>query len=101
MPPRLHFPLFSITMQVMEDIFEIDCPVCRCRLWVDSGDKRVIDHKRSEKRVNSSLEELLLKEKEKKEKVEERFKKAGELEKAKKKQAEELFFQSMKENPES
>jgi len=85
----------------MEELFELECPACRCRIWVDSRDKTVVEYKRSEKMTHSSLEDLLLKEKEKKEKVEERFKKADELQKAKKRQAEEIFLRSLQKKQES
>ncbi len=79
----------------MEKIIEITCPKCNSRLWVDVEEKKVVQHKKGEKKL-SSFEALLEKEKIKKEKTEETFMSARELEKAKKKKAEELFNKSFK-----
>ncbi|MCP5050036.1 MAG: hypothetical protein GY940_22915, partial [bacterium] len=68
----------------MANIIEIECPDCNSSLWVDVEKKAVIQHKKTEKKKMSSLDELLLKEKEKKAKVDERFLMAKDLEQAKK-----------------
>ena len=79
------------------ELIEIECPVCHARLWVDAEKKNVVQHKRSEKKQLSSFEELLNKEKQKKEAVDERFSQARSLEQAKKKKAAEFFEQTIKE----
>jgi Zn-finger nucleic acid-binding protein len=79
----------------MSNIIEITCPKCKSSLWVDVDKKEVIQHKKGEKQL-SSFEELLAKEKKKKESTEETFLSARELEIAKKKKAEELFNKSFK-----
>jgi Zn-finger nucleic acid-binding protein len=78
-------------------MIEIECPICHANLWVDAEKKKVVQHKRSEKKQLSSFEELLSKEKQKKEAVDERFSQAQSLEKAKKKKAAEFFEQTIKE----
>jgi uncharacterized protein YbaR (Trm112 family) len=77
-------------------MIEVECPVCHGKLWVDTEKKCVVQHKRSEKKQHSSFEELLGKEKEKREAADERFLQARSLEQAKKKAAE-LFDQTIKE----
>ena len=78
-------------------MIEIECPICHANLWVDAEKKNVVQHKRSEKKQLSSFEELLNKEKQKKEAVDERFSQAQSLEQAKKKKAAEFFEQTIKE----
>jgi Zn-finger nucleic acid-binding protein len=81
----------------VDKLIEIQCPNCHASLWVDAEKKNVVQHKRSEKKTVSSFEELLSKEKEKKEAVDERFSQAKSLEQAKKKKAADLFEQTIKE----
>ncbi|MCX6553633.1 MAG: hypothetical protein NTZ12_01250 [Candidatus Aminicenantes bacterium] len=81
----------------MDNMIEVECPVCHAKLWVDAEKKNVVQHKRSEKKQLSSFEELLNKEKQKKEAVDERFSQARSLEQAKKKKAAEFFDQTIKE----
>jgi hypothetical protein len=82
---------------VDDKLIEIECPVCHANLWVDAEKKNVVQHKRSEKKQLSSFEDLLNKEKKKKEAVDERFSQARSLEQAKKKKAAEFFEQTIKE----
>jgi len=84
----------------MSAIIEVECPHCHAALWVDTERQAVVQHKRSEKKVHSSFEDLLQKEKLKKEKVDERFVQAKELKEAKKQKAEEIFQRSLKDKPE-
>lgn len=79
----------------MANIIEVECPECHSSVWVDVDLKVVVQHKKSEKKIHSSFDDLLLKEKEKKQKVDERFLMAKELEQAKKKKAEEIFRKSL------
>jgi hypothetical protein len=81
----------------MENIIEIECPGCHSNLWVDVEKKVVVDHKKTTKKTFSSFDDLLIKEKQKKETVDERFLMAKDLEQAKKKKAEEIFARSIKE----
>ncbi|NIM12833.1 MAG: hypothetical protein GTO45_29880 [Candidatus Aminicenantes bacterium] len=79
----------------MANIIEIECPACHSSLWVDVEKKVVVQHKKSKKKTFASFDDLLTKEKEKKEKVDERFLMARDLEQAKKKKAEEIFKKSL------
>ncbi|MBN2345894.1 MAG: hypothetical protein JXO51_05845 [Candidatus Aminicenantes bacterium] len=81
----------------MGNPIEIQCPVCHANLWVDAEKAQVVQHRRSQKKTLSSFEELLDKEKQKKEAVDERFSQAKSLEQAKKKKAAEFFEQTLKE----
>lgn len=79
----------------MANIIEIECPECHASLWVDADTKVIVQHKKIKKTNTASFDDLLLKEKVKKEKVEERFLMAKDLEQAKKKKAEEIFKKSL------
>lgn len=79
----------------MSNIIEIECPGCHGKLWVDVDKKAVIDHKKQKKKKTASLDDLLVKEKEKKEKSDERFSMAKNLNEAKRKKAEEIFNKSL------
>lgn len=79
----------------MANIIEIECPECHSNLWVDVDTKVIVEHKKVKKSKTASFDALLLKEKEKKDKVEERFLMAKDLEQAKKKKAEEIFKKSL------
>jgi hypothetical protein len=81
----------------MGNIIEIECPGCHASLWIDADKKVVIQHKKTKRKNLASFDDLLSKEKEKKEKVEERFSMAKELEEAKKKKAEKIFKKSLKD----
>ncbi len=81
----------------MGQLIEVECPCCHATLWIDCETRSIVQHKKSAKKVHSSFEELLNKEKEKKEKTDERFLQAKELEQAKKKKAEEFFRHSIKD----
>lgn len=81
----------------MAELIEVECPVCHGHLWVDLEKKEVVQHKKTKKKVHSSFDELLEKEKEKKAKADERFLSAKDLEQAKKKKAEEIFKKSLLE----
>ena len=81
----------------MENIIEIECPGCHSSLWVDVDKKVVVQHKKTAKKTASSFDDLLIKEKQKKETVDERFLMAKDLEQAKKKKAQEIFEKSFKD----
>ncbi len=81
----------------MADPIEVLCPVCHASLWIDAETRQVLQHQRSEKKVHSSLEDMLSKEKQKREAADERFSQARSLEQAKKKKAEEFFAKTLKD----
>ncbi len=74
----------------MGKILEVDCPGCTATLWIDADSGDVIQHKHKDK-AKASLEEMLQKEKRKKENVDNRFLQAKNLEEEKKRKAEALF----------
>jgi len=78
-------------------IIEIECPHCHAALWIDTVSREVVQHKKSQKKTFSTLEEMLTQEKEKKEKADERFIQARHLEQSKKKKAEDLFKEALKQ----
>ena len=80
----------------MANIIEIECPNCHSNLWINVDKKVTIQHKKTSKKNAESFDTLLMKEKEKKEKVDERFLMAKELEEEKKKKAEDIFKKSIK-----
>lgn len=92
----MKFAQACIKIENMDNLIEIHCPVCHASLWVDVDKKNVLQHKKSERKTISSFEELLNKEKEKKEAADERFSQAKSLEQAKKKKAAEFFEQTIK-----
>ena len=79
----------------MANIIEIECPECHSNLWVDVDTKTIVQHEKVKKTNTASFDDLLLKERVKKEKADERFLMAKDLEKAKKKKAEEIFKRSL------
>jgi hypothetical protein len=83
----------------MAKLIEVDCPVCRSRLWVDLETRQVVQHQKAERREPADLAALLEKEKEKKEQADLRFSQARELEKAKKEKAAQLFEAQLKKDP--
>ena len=95
--PIAFFPILYYNRDMADNIIEIECPGCHASLWVDVDKKVVAQHKKTKKTSFSSFDDLLVKEKEKKQKVEERFSMARELEQAKKKKAEEIFKKSLGE----
>jgi hypothetical protein len=79
----------------MTSIKKITCPVCHHILWVNENDQ-VIKHERSKRRPQRSLDRLIQQEKEKREKFDETFLSARELERRKKKEAEDIFRNALK-----
>jgi len=81
----------------MANIIEIECPDCHSNLWVDIEKQQVVQHKKTKKKSFESFGDLLVKEKVKKQKVDERFLQAKDLEEAKRKKAQEIFKKSFEE----
>lgn len=72
------------------DIFEVLCPCCHSVLWIDPVMREVIQFEKGQKK-KGSLEELLMKEKEKKAGFERKFQASAELEKKRRKKVKEKF----------
>lgn len=79
----------------MAALKKITCPVCHHILWVDENDQ-VIKHEKGTRRPRQSLDRLIQREKEKKEKFDETFLSARELERRKKKEAEDIFQNALR-----
>ncbi len=77
-----------------KEIFSLKCPCCRSVLWIDPLVRDVIKLESPEKE-KKSFEELLTKEKQKKEGMERRFQATAELEKEKLKKALEKFQKAL------
>lgn len=77
-----------------KEIFSLKCPCCRSVLWIDPLVRDVIKLESPEKE-KKSFEELLAKEKQKKEGMERRFQATAELEKEKLKKALEKFQKAL------
>jgi len=73
-----------------KEIFSIYCPVCRSVLWIDSITKVVVKHEKG-KKEESSLDDLLLKEKRRKEEFTRKLEATAEIGKGKKEKAKEKF----------
>ncbi len=70
--------------------FEVTCPCCQATLWLDPVAQSVIKSEKAA-RIKASLDDLLLKEKKKKEAFETKFEATAEIEKQKKQKAKEKF----------
>jgi uncharacterized Zn finger protein (UPF0148 family) len=73
-----------------EKTFEVTCPCCQATLWVDPSARSVIKSEKAA-RKKASLDDLLLKEKKKKEGFESKFEATAEIEKQKRQKAKEKF----------
>ena len=73
-----------------KQIFQVDCPNCHSRLWIDPLTEKVIKTEKIEKK-KGTLDDLLLKEKIKREEFERKFEVTAELEKKQKEKAKERF----------
>lgn len=77
-----------------EKVFELICPQCGARLWVDSDLKTIIQSQKGE-RKKASFDDLLLKEKKKSEELGQKFESTVELRKKKLEQAEQEFNKAL------
>ena len=73
-----------------EKVFEIVCPHCQTVIWVDGENRRVLKTEKAAKK-KESLDELLLKEKQKKDGMATKFEATAALEQEKMKKAREKF----------
>ena len=69
-------------------VFQVECPGCSSQLWIDSKTEAVIKSEKG-KAKRSSLDELLFKEKKKKEAADRRFTATAELAKERQQKARE------------
>ena len=100
--PGLDFSVkFSPRMKAAakKEVFSVNCPHCHSVLWVDSQTQEVIKTERGE-RKKKSLEELLDKEKKKKDEFGRKFEATAELEKEKREKVKEKFEKVLVETKE-
>jgi Zn-finger nucleic acid-binding protein len=84
-----------------EKVFEITCPHCGTVIWVDGGNRNILKTERVA-RKKESLDDLLAREKTKKDGMATKFEATASLEKQKKDKAKEAFekaFASSGEQP--
>ena len=77
-------------------VFEVECPCCHARIWIDPKTEAVIKTEKG-KAKRSSLDDLLLKEKKKKEETDRRFTATAELAEERKQKAREMFEKALTE----
>jgi hypothetical protein len=75
-------------------VFRIQCPGCQKVLWVDSVTQEVIRTEKG-KRKKGSLDDLLVREKKKREGFERKFEATSEMQKERKEKARELFEKAL------
>ena len=72
------------------EVFEVTCPGCGATIWVDAVTRGVVRLERKGEK-KKDLDELLLKEKKKKEESDRKFEATAEMEKRKREKAKEKF----------
>jgi uncharacterized protein with von Willebrand factor type A (vWA) domain len=75
-------------------VFQVLCPCCRATLWVDSGTRLVIKSEKP-KKAKGSLDELVVKEKERQEQFDRKFDATFELQREKHSKADEMFKKAL------
>jgi hypothetical protein len=75
-------------------VFRIQCPGCQKVLWIDAVTQHVIKTERG-KRKKGSLDDLLVREKKKREGFERKFEATSEMQKEKKEKAREIFEKAL------
>jgi len=82
-------------MDDKKPVFEVRCPHCRAALWVDAVSRSVVGSEKGAGREKSSLDDLLTKEKQRREGFERKFEATAELEKTKQEKAREKFDKAL------
>lgn len=77
-----------------DKVFELVCPHCGARLWVDFSLKEIIQSEKGHKK-KASFDELLLKEKKKAEEISQKFDSTVELRQKKLEQAKQAFEKAL------
>ena len=80
-----------------KQVFQVLCPICKSLLWIDPVTEEDIQFEEKAGKKRKSLEELILKEKKKKDEADRRFEATAELEKKKWKKAEDKFKKALSE----
>lgn len=83
-----------MSAQDKDQVFKLICPHCQTVIWVDAAGRSITKTEKGE-RKKSSLDDLLDKEKKRKEEYERKFEVTAELTKKKHALAEELFQKAL------
>jgi hypothetical protein len=83
-----------MTSNKEKEVFRIQCPGCRKVLWIDPVTKQVIRSEKG-KREKGTLDDLLVKEKKKREGFERKFEATSEMQKERKEKAREIFEKAL------
>jgi uncharacterized protein with von Willebrand factor type A (vWA) domain len=75
-------------------VFQLTCPCCQATLWVDSELREVLRSEKA-KRKKGSLDELLVKEQERRSTFDRKFEATFELQKEKHSKADQLFKKAL------
>ena len=78
-------------------VFQVICPICQSLLWVDPLTHEVIQFEKKGGKKKESLEDLLLKEKKRKDGFGRKFEATAEVQKEKKQKAKEKFEKAFTE----
>jgi len=78
-----------------KDVFQVICPCCRAALWVDGASRTVVKSEKGAGKEKSSLDDLLVKEKQRRDGFERKFEATAELEKKKQEKAREKFDKAL------
>jgi hypothetical protein len=76
-------------------VFEVICPCCQSVLWVDAVGREVVKTEKHAARKKGSLDDLLEKEKKRRDEFERKFEATAELERQKKEKAKEAFEKAL------
>jgi hypothetical protein len=82
-------------MSDKKDVFEIACPCCKAVLWVDAASRSVVKSEKGAGKAKSSLDDLLVKEKQRRDGFERKFEATAQLEKEKQEKAREKFRRAL------
>lgn len=78
-----------------DKVFQIFCPCCQSLLWIDSVTQEVVQSEKGAGKKKKSLDDLLMKEKKRKSEFDRKFEATAELEKKKKEKIEERFKKAL------
>jgi len=78
-----------------DGIFEVVCPCCQSVLWVDGVSREIVKTERHAAKKKGSLDDLLEKEKKRRDDFERKFEATAELERQKKEKAKEAFEKAL------
>ena len=76
-------------------VFEVVCPCCQSVLWVDGVSREIVKTERHAAKKKGSLDDLLEKEKKRRDEFERKFEATAELERQKKEKAKETFEKAL------